>query len=597
MKRTSIRLRLMLLMICLTTLPVITVTWIATNNTRNSVEKEIINANNSRMLWANQYLDELIQQIDILFYTLQINELLITGLDDNENQDVGAQFKTQNHISNTLKTAFYANSRKIDLLTLYSHQSQKAFSVNFASSGMVSSLNISNGVWSRMLQTPINMYFKQSGNGIYALHGMNRFPDKKLLGGLSVRINRDVWEEVARILKSEPESSVFLLNDEGEMLSGSTETGNSQEIQEQIQELTAGNSELQFHSTKNYFYFIKKINDGALTVVKAVPSVTVAKSANATIRAGIVTGSLFAAASVLLSILVSLRISRPIVSLAKTMRNVHIHNFEIKSVQSHDEIGLLERGYNSMMQRIKELIEVEYQREIDVKNAQLSALQAQINPHFLNNTLHLIGGMALTKGAPEIYRITQVIGELLRYSISTDGDKVPLEDELKHMRNYLFIQENRFLGRCKIIIHTDDSVLEGRLPKFTLQPVLENAFEHGLQRKEGSWSVEVRVKRIGDDIAILIKDEGVGFAMGRLQQLRLELASGLPPKVEQSEQAEQSEPDKPRQRNGIGLKNVDARLKLHFGASYGLRIFSSPNRGTIVVIRVPVSDRGGMENV
>ncbi|MCD9023863.1 sensor histidine kinase [Cohnella silvisoli] len=586
MKRTSIRLRLMLLMICLTTLPVITVTWIATNNTRDSVEKEIINANESRMLWANQYLDELIQQIDILFYTLQINEPLMTGLNDSESTDVGVQFKTQNYISSTLKSAFYANSRKIDLLTLYSHLSQKAFSVNYVSSGIVSSLDISGGVWSRMRQTPLNMYFKQSGKGIYAFHGIYRFPDQKLLGGLSVRINRDVWEEVARILKSEPESSVFLLNDEGEMLSGSTESGYSQEIQSQIESLNIGNSELQFTSTGNYFYFMKKVNDGSLTVVKAVPSGTVAKSANATIKAGIVTGSLFAAASVLLSILVSLRISRPIVSLAKTMRNVHIHNFEIKSVQSHDEIGLLERGYNSMMQRIKELIEDEYQREIDVKNAQLSALQAQINPHFLNNTLHLIGGMALTKDAPEIYKITQVIGELLRYSISTDGDKVPLEFEIKHMRNYLFIQENRFIGRCNAIISINEDALEGMLPKFTLQPIVENAFEHGLQRKEGAWTIEVRVKRIGNHIAILIKDEGVGFTKERLEQLRMELLSGLSSKVDKSEQ------DEPRRRKGIGLKNVDARLKLHFGAKYGLRIVSNAGQGTIVIIKLPVSDRG-----
>lgn len=97
-------------------------------------------------------------------------------------------------------------------------------------------------------------------------------------------------------------------------------------------------------------------------------------------------------ASILLSILFSLRITRPIVSLAVSMRKAHVSNFEQHSVQSRDEIGLLERGYNSMMERIRELIEVEYRQEIEVKNAQLLALQAQINPHFLNNTLQLIGG-------------------------------------------------------------------------------------------------------------------------------------------------------------------------------------------------------------
>ncbi|MCL4516315.1 MAG: sensor histidine kinase [Firmicutes bacterium] len=583
MKRTSIRLRLMVLMICLTTLPVITVTWIATNNTRNSVEKEIINANNSRMMWADQYLNELIQQIDILFYTLQINQQLMASLNDIDIPDVKVQFRTQNYIRNTLASAFYANSRKVDNLTLYIHSNRKAFSVNFVSSGMISSLDIRNGAWSRMRNMPINMYFKQSGNGIYAFHSINRFEDRKLLGGLSVRINRDVWEEVSGILKSESESSVFLINDEGEMLSGSTKTEGSNEIQAQLRSLDLQHSELEFRKTKSYFYFMKRVGDGQLAIVKAIPLKTITQSARATITAGILTGSLFAAVSVLLSILVSLRISRPIVSLARTMRTATIHNFEMKPVQSRDEIGLLERGYNSMMQRIKKLIEDEYQKNIELKNAQLMALQAQINPHFLNNTLHLIGGMALSKNAPEIYRITWVIGDLLRYSISTEGDMVPLEDELKHMQNYIFIQEHRFAGRCTVTVSMDETVLDSKLPKFTIQPIVENAFEHGLQQKEGAWKVEIRIKRIGNRIGIMVKDDGVGLAEERLRQVRAELQGGLAIK------GDWTGPDGSRKRRGIGLRNVNARLKFQFGNGYGARIFSKPKAGTLVLLVLPVS--------
>lgn len=585
MKRTSIRFRLMVLMICLTTLPVMTITWIAANNTRNSMEKEIIDANNSRMMWADQYLDELIQQIDILFYTLQINQKLMDGLNDIDSPDIGVQFTTQNYIRDTLTSAFYANSRKVDDLTLYIHSNQKAFSVNFASSGMISLLDIRNGAWSRMQSTPVNIYFKQSGSGIYAFHSINRFPDKKLLGGISVHINRKVWEEVSGILKSESERSVFLINDEGEMLSGSTETESSSEILAQLRSLDLQYSGLEFHRTKSYFYFMKRVDDGQLTIVKAIPLQTITKSARATITAGIMTGVLFAVASVLISILVSLRISRPIVSLAKTMRMAQIQNFEIKSVRSHDEIGLLERGYNSMMLRIKELIEGQYQREIEVKNAQLMALQAQINPHFLNNTLNLIGGIALSKNVPEIYRITRVIGDLLRYSISIEGDMVSLEDELKHMQNYLFIQEHRFVGRCTVTVSTDETVNDSKLPKFTLQPVVENAFEHGLQRKEGSWKLEIRVKRVGNIIGIMVKDDGVGLDEERLRQVRAEVKGGL------SMKADPTGPDKPRKRRGIGLRNVDARIKLQFGDRYGVRIFSRPGAGTLVVLVLPASKR------
>lgn len=590
MKRMSIRIRLMILMICLTTVPVLTVTLIATNNTRNSVEKEIVNANLSRMLWADQYLNELTQQIDTLFYSLQIDERLMAGVNDIDNRDVGVQFRTQNYIRDTMTSAFFANSRKVDALTLYIHSKQRAYSVSFSDSGTISSLDIRTGAWNRMLRAPVNMYFKQSANGIYAFHSINRFEDRILLGGLSVRINKEVWQEVADILKSEDESSVYLLNDEGELLSGSTPADRPEEMQTLLRNLDPKNSKLKFSQTDNYYYFMKRVGKGQLTIVKAIPLKTITESARATIRAGIWTGSLFAAISVLLSILVSIRISRPIVSLARTMRMAQVHNFEKKSVQSRDEIGLLEVGYNSMMQRIKELIEGQYQREIDVKNAQLIALQAQINPHFLNNTLHLIGGMALKKNAPEIYRITKVIGDLLRYSISSGDDMVTVEDELSHMRNYLFIQEQRFIGRCTVVVSADETALDGRLPKSTLQPIVENAFEHGLQRKEGAWYVEVRVNRIGRRIVVMVKDEGIGLPEERLRQLRAELQSGTPAQDVRTKTADSTK------RKGIGLRNVDSRLKLQFGSRYGVRLFSRPGGGTLVVLLLPVSNEGGGED-
>lgn len=587
MKRTSIRYRLMILMICLTTLPVLTVTWIATNNTRNSVEKEMIEANRSRMLWADQYLDELIRQIDVLFYSLQVNQQLISGLNMIDSQDLGGQFRTQRYIQETLTTAFYGNSKKIDELALYTHQNQKVYSVNYANSGLIYSLDIQQGNWTRLLQKPVNMYFKESGNGIYAFHSINRFADRYLLGGLSVRINKDVWKEVSDILKSEDESSVFLVNDEGERLSGSTPEQSFDEVIDQISKDKPLNSDLEIQKTDNYFLFMKRVDDGELTLIKALPITTITESANNTVRAGIVTGLLFAAASILLSITVSLRISRPIVSLARTMRMTPIHQFELTSVQSHDEIGLLERGYNSMMQRMKELIENEYQKEIEVKNAQLMALQAQINPHFLNNTLNLIGGMALVKGAPEIYKITKVIGDLLRYSISSGHDSATLEDELKHIRNYLFIQEQRFLGRCTIIVENDGSGNGLSLPRFTLQPLVENAFEHGLQPKEGTWQVEIRMKTIRTHVVILIKDNGIGVDNKRLHMLRAELKEGIALKPDRPDKAK----EKPRIRKGIGLQNVDSRLKLHFGGKASIRFFSKPDEGTLIVLKLPLPNK------
>lgn len=611
MRRISIRLRLMALMILLATLPVVIMTWIAAGNTRASVESEMIDANLSRIVWADQYLTELIRQIDTLFVTLQINQPLMDSMVRLDDPQVGVQYQTHNDIRNILTSTFHVYSRKIDELTLYAHNTRKAFTVDFPGN-RVEDLEIQGGNWSRMLIKPVHMYFKRSGDDIYAYHSINQFEDRAFLGGIAARIDENVWDELGAHLLSEEDSSYFLLNDEGELLAGSAPEPISDELRALIGRLTGnGAPEPEYRRLKHDLVFIKSVGAGKLTIVKAIPLETINRSSQATVRAGILTGALFAATSILLSILFSLRITRPIVNLARSMKSATLRHFEEKTVHSLDEIGLLERGYNSMMRRIKELIDVEYRNEIELKNAHLKALQAQINPHFLNNTLHLIGGMALAKGAPDIYRITRVVGDLLRYSIGSGDDVVTLADELEHMRNYLFIQEQRFAGRCSVSVAVDESLLAARIPKFTLQPVVENAFEHGLQRQEGAWRVDVRVKRIGHRIAILIRDNGVGMTERSLRDVREALRTaatertveftadapsahaapavpGVPSNPPESPAAaEPAAPAFPARPKGIGLSNVNARLKLHFGRAYGVRLFSKPAGGTLVVLIIP----------
>lgn len=580
---SSIRYRLMVLMICLTSVPVLIVTLIATNNTRSSVEKEIIEANASRMGWAEQYLNELVSQINVLFYSLQINEPLMNSLTKAENSDAAAQFRNQRYIQNTLTSTFYENSRKISELSLYTHRNQRVYMVNFAVSGLSYSLDIQEGPWNRMLDKPVSLYFKQTGDHIYAFHSLNRFEDRALLGGVAVRINEKVWAELSAILGTEVDHPVFLLNDTGELLKGSTAIRDERMLHLYQQFLQ---SRKEFQETDDYLLFSRQVGHGALTLIKAVPKSTVSESANDTVRAGILSGLLFAGLAAAASIVFSLRITRPIVSLARTMRKTPIHQLEFKSVRSRDEIGLLEHGYNSMMRRMKELIENEYVREIEVKEAQLMALQAQINPHFLNNTLNLIGGIALTKKVPEIYKITKGIGDLLRYSISTGEKMALLEDEVRHVRNYLFIQEQRFMGRCIVRIDTEEPLPRLFLPRFTLQPLVENAFEHGLQPKEGQWRVDIRIRSIRGRVAILIKDNGVGMDEARLRTIREELQSGP-----SGRSSKVNESERPRMQKGIGLGNVDSRVKLHFGGT-GLQIYSRLGAGTLIVMKLPKPGEG-----
>lgn len=165
----------MALMICFTSLPIIIVTWFATRNTINSVEKEIVSATVSQMVWADQYLNELIEHINNLFYSIQINKQFMQSVEEINSQDISNQFAAQNYIQSMLTSVLYTNSKKIQSITVYINSNKKAYTVNFAGSKRPYVLNINAGYWSRMTLRPINMYFGYYDDNLTAFHSINRF--------------------------------------------------------------------------------------------------------------------------------------------------------------------------------------------------------------------------------------------------------------------------------------------------------------------------------------------------------------------------------------------------------------------------------------
>ena len=369
--------------ILLTTLPVLTITWIATNNTRHSVESEIVDANSSRMLWADQYVGNLLQQLDTVFYTLQADQQLVTSMNEIDSADPGIQSASETYVRNALTTTFINNSQTVDALNLYIHNLHILYTVDSANSGTISRVDIQTTPWSRMLAGPVNVYFRQERDGIYAFHSMNRFEDHKLFGGISVRLNAQAWDEIGTILNSGLGGSVLVFNDEQRLLTGSASATELPAVMDQLRYAATQQPALVLHKTARDLYIVNKLEDGQLTLVRPIPLEAINQTAEPTIRAGILTGAIFASVSILLSVAASLLISRPIVGLARVMRSTTISSYETKPVGNRDEIGLLEGAYHSMMQRIVDLGEVEYRQELEIKSAQLLALQAQINPHFL----------------------------------------------------------------------------------------------------------------------------------------------------------------------------------------------------------------------
>ncbi len=216
------------------------------------------------------------------------------------------------------------------------------------------------------------------------------------------------------------------------------------------------------------------------------------------------------------------------------------------------------------------------------RQAQYLALQNQINPHFLYNTLEGIRGEALVAGLDTVAEMTEALATFFRYTISNMDNLATLEDELTNIENYYIIQQYRFGQRLQLHIVCEDEdrqrILQCRLPKLTLQPIVENAIYHGIERKVGNGEVIIRIEATSTRLIITVSDTGMGMEPHRLQALIQSLNT---PSYEYVTTENQ-------QQGGIALVNVKNRIKLLFGEEYGVTIYSTVNIGTDVEITLPL---------
>lgn len=276
------------------------------------------------------------------------------------------------------------------------------------------------------------------------------------------------------------------------------------------------------------------------------------------------------------SFLLSRMISRPIHGLIKAMKDFETNaaQFSYQPVHGSSEILALSDSFGHMVVRIQELMDKVRSEEITLRKTELKALQAQINPHFLYNTLDAIGWMCEEERSQEAVEMVNALARLFRISISKGHELIPIEKEVEHAGSYLMIQKFRYKNQFTYSFDVEEECLPYLCNKITLQPIIENAIYHGINRMVDEGRIEIRIYREGDDIIFTVKDNGVGMSR------------------EQCESILKSEPG---DQTGIGIKNVNDRIKIYFGESYGITIASEPDEGTCVSIRMPKVEEGGYE--
>ena len=229
-----------------------------------------------------------------------------------------------------------------------------------------------------------------------------------------------------------------------------------------------------------------------------------------------------------------------------------------------------------MVVKIQHLMETVRREEINLRKTELKALQAQINPHFLYNTLDSIAWMCEQGRNDEAVQMVNALAQLFRISISRGHELIPIRSELRHAESYLKIQKHRYKNQFSYRFDVDESCLDFLCNKITLQPIIENAIYHGINGLVDEGEIVITLRAEGQDVVFTVADNGVGMEEEQIQAIL---------RKERSDHT------------GIGIKNVNDRLKIYFGEGYGITIDSEPDVGTTVTIRMPqVREEGEYEN-
>ena len=267
---------------------------------------------------------------------------------------------------------------------------------------------------------------------------------------------------------------------------------------------------------------------------------------------------------------ISDKISNPIKRLDGSVREIESGNLDVEIVPSGSyEVEHLGKSIKNMLGRIKVLMSDLVAEHNAKRKSEFDTLQSQINPHFLYNTLDIIVWMIENENSDKAVSIVTALAKFFRISLSKGKNIITVKDEVEHVRNYLMIQNMRFKNRFEYSIDVDEEVLSYSSLKLMLQPLVENAIYHGMEFMDGDGEIDVKVFKEDDSLYFTITDNGLGMSEDMVEAL---LSKDFVPSKKGS---------------GIGVKNVNERIKLYFGSEYGLKVESEPDEGTKITIHLP----------
>ncbi|MEX1029038.1 MAG: sensor histidine kinase [Paenibacillaceae bacterium] len=535
-----------------------------------------------------KYADQILYQIGGAMDRV-VEEIVELGLTIGGNQDIVDIL----NVPGAADLETYAKTRRI-LYNLIGYKSNIVSVTIFKDDGTSFSVgststrrdyNFKNDVWYKeLLQARRYMWpphrqthvIDSQAQEVFSMAGEIRDPiTRNVIGYVLIDLSTREFDYIFNENKMIQNSSVYVLSHEGSVVYHSRQTVIPLE---DIQSLLFGRRGQRGQMTGGeqndmlVHYYTSERSDFQLAF--AVPSAEIGQSVRDSrnwMIAGIVVSL---AVAIVIAYALARRMTSPLQRLSRKIQSLEQGNFDVFiTSRSQDEIGVVEKNFNQMVEEIKHLIERVYKTEILRKEAQFQALQAQINPHFLYNTLAAIDGIASINEQQEIVRITQALVRILRYSISGNNEAT-IEEEMQHVLLYLSIQKVRFGARIEHELFLDDSIKHVSMMKLLIQPLVENSIIHGWKHGQGALMISVKIEKHEDRVHVLVEDRGIGIKRDSLQEIRSRLKKGSS--------------DSAGAGTRIGLQSVNERLKNRYGDDCEIHIASEYGVGTQVRFQIPL---------
>lgn len=353
-----------------------------------------------------------------------------------------------------------------------------------------------------------------------------------------------------------------------------------EQIDKRFEEETSGIFPIEDKGSTNLLFF-RKLPAQNWTIVGTVPEGELYEKITHIRQTMLLVTALLLILAMLTAFWLSAGITKPLSVMGKAMKHVQRGEFNQalhvmpKVREGHSEVDYVTGVFEQMTHRLRYLIETEFETNLRRKNAEYKALLLQINPHFYNNTLEIISGLAAMKREDLVMDATEALGKMMRYSLNLNSDLVRVAEEMSYIRDYLFILHLRHEERLQVMIEEDPAADDVMIAKFIIQPLVENAVKYSLE-KAGVGQVTLRTLVQDERLLICVKDNGIGMSRELVQDLLAEIKTGDSVAILSSEG------------HSIGLRNVLSRCRLNYGEQFHLGLQSRLGEGTELTLYLPL---------